>query len=100
VFYPPSSTRDKLLCKKVMIESYPVELLRDGRGIYGIGVSGEFDIEALASTFGVDSQHIAQYAHAHNVILRPDMLQLSEWAAAAIACHHQQTYWISAAGGR
>ena len=78
MFYPPSSTRDKLLCKKVMIESYPVELLRDGRGIYGIGVSGEFDIEALASTFGVDSQHIAQYAHAHNVILRPDMLQLSE----------------------
>ena len=28
--------------------SMPVELLRDGRGVYGIGVSELFDYEAIA----------------------------------------------------
>jgi len=40
--------------KKVMTEGQPVELLRDGRGIYGIGVSDAFDFEALACTCGID----------------------------------------------
>jgi hypothetical protein len=35
-----------------MTESKPVELLRDRRGIYGIGVSDAYDIEALVSRTG------------------------------------------------
>jgi len=30
----------------------PVELLRDGRGVYGIGVSEQFDYEAIAWSCG------------------------------------------------
>jgi hypothetical protein len=35
-----------------MTEGKPVELLRDRRGIYGIGVSDPYDIEALAWACG------------------------------------------------
>ena len=33
----------------------PVELLRDGRGIYGIGVSDLFDYEAVAWSCGIET---------------------------------------------
>src|SRR5262249_37234062 len=32
----------------------PVQLLRDGRGIYGIGVSDSYDFEAVARSCGVE----------------------------------------------
>ena len=32
----------------------PVELLRDRQGVYGIGISDAYDIEALAWACGVD----------------------------------------------
>jgi hypothetical protein len=51
----------------------PVELLRDGRGIYGIGVSDGFDIEALAWACGIDDPHLYP-SHPRNLIMRPDML--------------------------
>ena len=37
-----------------MTEAKPVELLRDRRGIYGIGVSDPYAIEALGWACGVD----------------------------------------------
>ncbi len=51
----------------------PVELLRDGRGIYGIGVSDEFDIEALAWACGIDDLHLYPLRPS-NLILRSDLL--------------------------
>jgi PcfJ-like protein len=54
-----------------------VELLRDGRGIYGIGVSDVFDFEALAWTCGIDPRDTWQTAHVQNLMLRPDMLRFS-----------------------
>jgi hypothetical protein len=55
----------------------PVELLRDGRGIYGIGVSEAFDVDALAWTCGIDPE-TWQTAYVPNLIVRPDMLQFSK----------------------
>ena len=37
-------------------DSMPVVLLRDGRGIYGIGVSDLFDYEAAAWSCGVEPE--------------------------------------------
>ena len=53
----------------------PVELLRDGRGIYGIGVSDAFDYEATACACGVDAQDYYRAAgHTpRSIILRPDL---------------------------
>jgi hypothetical protein len=51
----------------------PVELLRDGRGIYGLGVSDAFDIEALAWACGVDHP-IFYPSYPANLIFRPDLL--------------------------
>jgi PcfJ-like protein len=63
--------------EKVMTESKPVELLRDRRGIYGIGVSDAYDIEALAWACGADPRdtYYRTPEHEPNLILRPDMLQ-------------------------
>ena len=58
-----------------MFESKPVELLRDRRGIYGIGVSDPYDIEALAWACGAGPRDTYRTPHVGNLILRPDMLQ-------------------------
>jgi PcfJ-like protein len=60
-----------------MTESKPVELLRDRQGIYGIGVSDAYDIEALAWACGADPED-ARQTRPSNVILRPDMLQFGK----------------------
>jgi hypothetical protein len=52
----------------------PVELLRDGRGIYGVGVADEFDIEALAWTCGIDNPTPSP-SHPRDLIFRPDLLR-------------------------
>jgi hypothetical protein len=54
----------------------PVELLRDGRGIYGVGLADEFDFEALAWACGIDSP--PRNRHTRYLILRPDLLRNSE----------------------
>jgi len=54
-----------------MPEANPVELLRDHRGIYGIGVSEAYDIQALAWACGVEEAH---NPNPNSLILRPDML--------------------------
>jgi len=51
----------------------PVELLRDSRGIYGIGVSDLFDHEALAWSCGVEREATAYFERPPSaLILRPD----------------------------
>ena len=61
-----------------MTEGEPVELLRDRRGIYGIGVSDPYDIEALAWACGVDPRYTRQTPYVGNLILRPDMLRFGK----------------------
>jgi hypothetical protein len=54
----------------------PVELLRDGRGVYGIGVSDEFDLEAKAWSCGVEPSPFSpfelSFERPTTLILRPD----------------------------
>jgi hypothetical protein len=50
----------------------PVELLRDGRGIYGIGVSDLFDYEAIARSCGIEPEAHAVERPPSALILRPD----------------------------
>jgi hypothetical protein len=54
-------------------ESMPVVLLRDGRGIYGIGVSDLFDYEAVAWSCGVEPEPFS-FERPSALILRPDRL--------------------------
>ena len=52
----------------------PVVLLRDGRGIYGIGVSDLFDYEAAAWSCGVEPEPYTFERPPSDLILRPDRL--------------------------
>jgi hypothetical protein len=52
--------------------SMPVVLLRDGRGIYGIGVSDLFDYEVAAWSCGVEPEPYTRPPS--DLILRPDRL--------------------------
>ena len=61
-----------------MTESKPVELLRDRQGVYGIGISDAYDIEALAWACGVDPTDMGRTPHMDNLILRPNMLQFGK----------------------
>jgi hypothetical protein len=51
----------------------PVELLRDGRGIYGIGVSDLFDYEAVAWSCGIEPE-LWEHENPGALILRWDRL--------------------------
>jgi hypothetical protein len=53
----------------------PVELLRDRRGIYGIGVSDEFDHEALTWMCGVEADTWEVGRTPRPIILRPDYFE-------------------------
>jgi hypothetical protein len=53
-------------------EARPVELLRDARGVYGIGVSDLFDLESVALSCGIEPEFVAHVPPA--LILRPDRL--------------------------
>jgi len=61
-----------------MTESKPVELLRDRQGVYGIGISDAYDIEALAWACGVDPTETWRTPHMDNLILRPNMVQFGK----------------------
>jgi len=52
----------------------PVELLRDGRGLYGIGVSDLFDFEAVAWSCGIEPEPYTFERPPGSLILRPDGL--------------------------
>jgi hypothetical protein len=52
----------------------PVELLRDQRGIYGIGVSDLYDFEAVARSCGIEPEPYTFARPRSALILRPDWL--------------------------
>jgi hypothetical protein len=60
----------------------PVEILRDRRGIYGIGVPEHLDLESLALACGVDHHQI--HRTPRSLILRPDRFELCKSACAAL----------------
>ena len=51
---------------------HPVELLRDQRGVYGIGVSELFDFEVVAWSCGVELEPYTFERPPGALILRPD----------------------------
>jgi hypothetical protein len=51
---------------------HPVELLRDQRGVYGIGVSELFDFEVVAWSCGVEPAPDTFKRPPGDLILRPD----------------------------
>jgi hypothetical protein len=53
---------------------HPVELLRDQRGVYGIGISDLFDLEAVAWSCGVEPERYSLERAPRALILRPDRL--------------------------
>jgi|SRR5262245_3478419 hypothetical protein len=56
-----------------MTETKPVELLRDRRGIYGLGVSDPYGLEAAMWACGCGPEDTRKIRD--NLILRPDMFQ-------------------------
>ena len=68
----PTPHRSAVRGRRV-IDAMPVRLLRDQRGVYGIGVSQEYDIEALASASNVvDAGGVCV---PRSLILRPDHIR-------------------------
>jgi hypothetical protein len=53
---------------------HPVELLRDQRGVYGIGVSDLFDFEAIAWSCGIEPEPYTFERPPRALILRPDRI--------------------------
>jgi hypothetical protein len=51
---------------------HPVELLRDQRGVYGIGVSELFDFELTAARCGIEPEPYTYERPPPDLILRPD----------------------------
>ena len=49
----PTDTRGRAMSDRRITQNMPVELLRDARGIYGIGITEPHDLEALAWACGV-----------------------------------------------
>ena len=56
-------------------QTMPVELLRDARGIYGIGITEPHDLEALAWSCGIDTEETYILRPPPPLILRPDCLE-------------------------
>ena len=46
-------------------QTMPVELLRDARGIYGIGITESHDLEALAWSCGIDAEELISVVRRH-----------------------------------
>jgi hypothetical protein len=62
----------------------PVELLRDERGIYGIGVSDLCDYEAVAWSCGVEPELCTFGSRPSSLILRPDCFADTKPSGAAL----------------
>jgi hypothetical protein len=61
----------------ITIANFPVELLRDQRGVYGIGVSDLFDFEAVAWSCGIEQVKFEDRCPP-SLILRPDRLGVDD----------------------
>jgi hypothetical protein len=71
---------------RAFTEAKPVELLRDQRGVYGIGVADSYDYEAHAWACGVEDLTCEDhYSCPASLILRPDRLSGSrKWRKGAV----------------
>jgi hypothetical protein len=66
--------RGRAMSDRRIIHTMPVELLRDKRGIYGIGITEPHDLEALAWSCGIDTEE-SILRPPPPLILRPDRLE-------------------------
>jgi hypothetical protein len=77
---PPSSpSLPRPIKGRRLLDEAPVEIMRDGLGIYGVGVSDSFDHEAIALRCGVDDRDtfpptVVIPRSPPPLILRPDRL--------------------------
>jgi PcfJ-like protein len=67
---------------RCITQNMPVELLRDARGIYGIGITESHDLEALAWSCGIEETYILRPPPP--LILRPDCLARRPYGYAAL----------------
>jgi hypothetical protein len=66
-----TNTLGRAMSGRRITQNMPVELLRDTRGIYGIGITESHDLEALAWSWGIDTNN----NYPPPLILRPDYLE-------------------------
>ena len=64
-------------------QNMPVELLRDARGIYGIGIADSHDLKALAWSCGINEPYF-RCSPPRPLILRPDCLERANGSGAAL----------------
>ena len=70
-----TDTRGRAMSDRRITQNMPVELLRDARGIYGIGITESHDLEALAWSCGIDTEETHILRPPPPLILRPDCLE-------------------------
>jgi hypothetical protein len=73
-----TDTRGRAMSDRRITQNMPVELLRDARGIYGIGVTEPHDLEALAWSCGIGTEETRMLRPPSPLILRPDRLELAK----------------------
>jgi hypothetical protein len=70
-----TDTRGCAMSDRCITRNMPVELLRDARGIFGIGIADSHDLEALAWSFGISAEEARGLSLPRPLILRPDCLE-------------------------
>ena len=56
-----TDTSGRAMSDRRITQNMPVELLRDARGIYGIGITEPHDLEALAWSCGIDTEKLIPF---------------------------------------
>ena len=89
-----TDTRGRAMSDCRITQNMPVELLRDERGIYGIGIAEPHDLEALAWSCGIDTENFypSSAATAHSAAGLPRARQMALWRWRRIA---EDRRWIS-----
>jgi hypothetical protein len=72
-------TRGRAMSERRITQTMPVELLRDARGIYGIGITEPHDLEALAWSCGIEEETYFRCSPPPPLILRQDWLECVKW---------------------
>ena len=71
----PTDTGGRAMSDRCITQNMPVELLRDARGIFGIGIADSHDLEAAAWSFGISAEEARGLSPPRPLILRPDCLE-------------------------
>ena len=90
-----TDTRGRAMSDRRITQNMPVELLRDARGIYGIGITESHDLEALAWSCGIDTEEtyiLRPPPTAHSAAGLPRARQTALWLWRRIA---EDRRWIS-----